>query len=326
MLDFGVVNGASSGCCRRRPAESARGDHELTAEPAEGLLWDLRPLGQCMAWQGDVMSFEPTHHERMRHRDCGTWLVEFSGRMLGVCPRCRGRALVAPRPGVTALEYFSELFFQPRRLACAGCGVVADWRAAERDGGLAGAVPGGTEDPFFRRSLWLQTRVRDRFCGPTTKRMLLPLPTPWVRGCVSVVLLRRGRCSPGCRPGRRRQSIARRCWQAWQLSWLLLNGRPPRTVPMPPTNAETGRVTMAACTSAAVPTKESRRGFRGSDAGRPSGARCLRVRPASSVVRSACCGSGRWLRQLAAFPVRLGRGGLAGHASRGRRSGSGRAR
>lgn len=183
------------------------------------------------------MSFEPTHHERMRHRDCGTWLVEFSGRMLVVCPRCRGRALVAPRPGVTALEYFSELLFQPRRLACAGCGVVADWRAAERDGGLAGAVPGGTEDPFFRRPLWLQTRVRDRFCGPTTKRMLLPLPTPWVRGCVSVVLLRRGRCSPGCRPGRRRQSIARRCWQAWQLSWLLLNGRPPRTVPMPPTNA-----------------------------------------------------------------------------------------
>ncbi|MFF0190793.1 hypothetical protein [Streptomyces sp. NPDC005244] len=108
------------------------------------------------------MNSEPVHHESLRHRDRGTWLAEFTGRVLVVCPRCGGRALVVPRPGVVTPKYFSELLFQPRRLACAGCGAVADWTAEERGGGLVGAVPGGTEDPFFRRPLWLQTRCVGR--------------------------------------------------------------------------------------------------------------------------------------------------------------------
>lgn len=82
--------------------------------------------------------------------------------MFVVCPGCGGRAPVVPLPGVAAPKYFSELLFQPRRLACAGCGVVANWMAEERDGGLVGAMPGGTEDPFFRRPLWLQTRCAGR--------------------------------------------------------------------------------------------------------------------------------------------------------------------
>ncbi|MFJ6509301.1 hypothetical protein [Streptomyces sp. NPDC091879] len=107
------------------------------------------------------MNSQPADYEPTRHRDRGTWLVEFTGRVLVVCPRCGGRALVVPLPGVAAPKYFSELLFQPRRLACADCGVVANWMAEERDGGLVGAVP-GTEDPFFRRPLWLQTRCAGR--------------------------------------------------------------------------------------------------------------------------------------------------------------------
>ncbi|GAA3831878.1 hypothetical protein GCM10022206_82770 [Streptomyces chiangmaiensis] len=36
--------------------------------------------------------------------------------------------------------------------------MVADWDPEVRGAGLVGAVLGGTEDPFFRRPLWLQTR------------------------------------------------------------------------------------------------------------------------------------------------------------------------
>ncbi|MFD6819857.1 hypothetical protein ACFWC5_05730 [Streptomyces sp. NPDC060085] len=108
------------------------------------------------------MSREAAHYKQVRHRDSGTWLVEFTSRVLVVCPGCGGRALVIPLPGVAAPMYFSELLFQPRRLACAGCGAVADWSADERGGGLVGAVPGGTEDPFFRRPLWLQVRCAGR--------------------------------------------------------------------------------------------------------------------------------------------------------------------
>ncbi|WP_246113370.1 hypothetical protein [Streptomyces montanus] len=85
-------------------------------------------------------------------------MAEFAGRMLVVCPRCGGCALVIPRPGLPAPRYFSELLFQPRRLACQGCGAVADWEPEVRGAGLVGAVLGGSEDPFFRRPLWLQTR------------------------------------------------------------------------------------------------------------------------------------------------------------------------
>ncbi|WP_254897582.1 hypothetical protein [Kitasatospora sp. NA04385] len=48
--------------------------------------------------------------------------------------------------------------FQPRRLACGGCGAVADWKPEVQGAGLVGAVLGGSEDPFFRLPLWLQTR------------------------------------------------------------------------------------------------------------------------------------------------------------------------
>ncbi|MGW7041925.1 hypothetical protein ACWGDT_04205 [Streptomyces avermitilis] len=97
-----------------------------------------------------------------RHYDPGRPLTQFAGRMLVVCPRCDGRALVVPRPGLPAPRYFSELLFQPRRLACGGCGAVADWEPEVRGAGLVGAVPGGSEDPFFRRPLWLQTRCVGR--------------------------------------------------------------------------------------------------------------------------------------------------------------------
>ena len=93
-----------------------------------------------------------------RHSDSGGWLARFAGRMLVVCPRCGGRALVIPRPGLSDPRYFTELLFQPRRLACGGCGAVADWRPGTRGTGLVGAVLGGSEDPFFQRPLWLQTR------------------------------------------------------------------------------------------------------------------------------------------------------------------------
>ena len=93
-----------------------------------------------------------------RHRDHGVPLARFTDRVLVVCPRCGGRALVVPRPGLPAPRSAMELLFQPRRLACAGCGAVADWKADTRDNALVGAEPGGTEDPFFRRPLWLQTR------------------------------------------------------------------------------------------------------------------------------------------------------------------------
>ncbi|MEU4275099.1 hypothetical protein AB0F57_09110 [Streptomyces tanashiensis] len=108
------------------------------------------------------MSAEPTPPGPVRHHDHGTWLVQFTGRVLVVCPRCGGRALVTPRPDLPAPKYFSALLFQPRRLTCGGCGAVAEWTADRRGAGLVGAVPGGTEDPFFRRPLWLQTRCAGR--------------------------------------------------------------------------------------------------------------------------------------------------------------------
>lgn len=104
-----------------------------------------------------VMGSEP-RTDLARHYDSGGWLARFAGRMLVVCPRCGGRALVIPRPGLSEPRYFSELLFQPRRLACGGCGAVADWKPEMQGAGLVGAVLGGSEDPFFQRPLWLQTR------------------------------------------------------------------------------------------------------------------------------------------------------------------------
>ncbi|MGW7055108.1 hypothetical protein [Streptomyces sp. NPDC054887] len=108
------------------------------------------------------MSSESAHPEPVRHRDHGEWLARFTSRILVVCPRCGGQALVVPLPRLAARKNFGELLFQPRRLTCAGCGAVAEWTAAQRGSGLVGAVPGGTEDPFFRRPLWLQTRCAGR--------------------------------------------------------------------------------------------------------------------------------------------------------------------
>ncbi|MGW6060719.1 hypothetical protein [Streptomyces sp. NPDC055189] len=94
----------------------------------------------------------------VRHQDTGAWLARFAGRMLVVCPSCGGRAVLVPRPGLPAPKFFNELLFRPRRLACGGCGAVADWEPEMRGAGLVGVVLGGSEDPFFGRPLWLQTR------------------------------------------------------------------------------------------------------------------------------------------------------------------------
>ncbi|WP_328444668.1 hypothetical protein OG780_03850 [Streptomyces sp. NBC_00386] len=108
------------------------------------------------------MNSEPVQPNPVRHRDHGTWLVRFTGRILVVCPKRGGRALVVPLPGIGAQKYFSDLLFRPRRLTCSGCGAVAGRSAEQRDTALVGAVPGGTEDPFFRRPLWLRTRCAGR--------------------------------------------------------------------------------------------------------------------------------------------------------------------
>ncbi|MGX8904007.1 hypothetical protein ACR820_01785 [Streptomyces netropsis] len=102
------------------------------------------------------MSSEPI--DRTRHYDPGRGLVQFTGRIIVVCPRCGGSALVVPGPGLPEPRHFGELLFQPRRLTCAGCGAVDGWEPEARGAGVAGAVPGGTHDPFFWRPLWLQTR------------------------------------------------------------------------------------------------------------------------------------------------------------------------
>ncbi|MEU6674310.1 hypothetical protein [Streptomyces sp. NPDC046925] len=94
----------------------------------------------------------------LRHHETGVQLTRFAGRILVVCPACGGRAVVLPRPGLPVPRYFTELQFQPRRLACGACGAVADWEPEVRGAGLVGAALGGSEDPFFRRPLWLQTR------------------------------------------------------------------------------------------------------------------------------------------------------------------------
>jgi hypothetical protein len=97
-----------------------------------------------------------------RHFDPGWSLTRFADRIFVVCPRCGGRAIVVPRAGLPELRYYSELLYRPRRLACAECGAAATWEAEVRGAGLVGVVLGGTEDPFFKRPLWLQTRCAGR--------------------------------------------------------------------------------------------------------------------------------------------------------------------
>lgn len=103
------------------------------------------------------MESEPSA-EPARHHDRGVQLPRFAGRIRVVCPACGACALVVPRPGLPAPKYATELQYQPRRLACGGCGHVADWAPEVRGAGLVGVTLGGSVDPFFRRPLWLQTR------------------------------------------------------------------------------------------------------------------------------------------------------------------------
>ncbi|MFI8371892.1 hypothetical protein [Streptomyces sp. NPDC085466] len=97
-----------------------------------------------------------------RHHDHGTWLVRYTGGILVVCPRCGGRALVAPPPDAIRPDSLGHLVWAPRRLTCAGCGALAEHNGERQGNGAVGARPGGTEDPFFRRPLWLQTRCAGR--------------------------------------------------------------------------------------------------------------------------------------------------------------------
>ncbi|MFF4948188.1 hypothetical protein [Streptomyces chattanoogensis] len=105
-----------------------------------------------------VLAMESESSGPARHIDPGRWLAQFADRILVVCPRCGGRALVVPRPDLEAPRFFSELMFMPRRLVCAACGATAEWEAEVQGAALVGAALGGTEDPFFRQPLWLQTR------------------------------------------------------------------------------------------------------------------------------------------------------------------------
>ncbi|MFC9531890.1 hypothetical protein ACFT38_15335 [Streptomyces sp. NPDC056975] len=97
-----------------------------------------------------------------RHADRGAMLAQFAARILVVCPRCSGRAVVVPLPGGPELRYPVGLLFLPRRLACARCGVTAEWEPERRGGARIGATLGGPAEPFFGRPLWLQTRCVGR--------------------------------------------------------------------------------------------------------------------------------------------------------------------
>ncbi|MFE3826706.1 hypothetical protein [Streptomyces sp. NPDC059092] len=101
---------------------------------------------------------EPESSRPSRHVDAGQWLVQFTDRILVVCPRCGSRALVVPRPDLEAPRFVAELLFMPRRLVCTACGHTDAWEAETEGAALIGVTPGGTEDPFFRQPLWLQTR------------------------------------------------------------------------------------------------------------------------------------------------------------------------
>ncbi|KAB8166950.1 hypothetical protein FH609_011090 [Streptomyces sp. 3MP-14] len=107
-----------------------------------------------------------------RHRDHGGWLTRFADRILVVCPRCAGRALVVPRPDLPPPRHEGELLFTSRRLSCPGCGATRDWAARREGPALIGVVlngaasrteaEGGPAEPFFDRPLWLRTRCVGR--------------------------------------------------------------------------------------------------------------------------------------------------------------------
>ncbi|MFE5026060.1 hypothetical protein ACFRAO_22745 [Streptomyces sp. NPDC056656] len=89
-------------------------------------------------------------------------LARFAARILVVCPRCSGRAVVVPRPGASELRDYVDLLFLSRRLACARCGAAAGWEPERRGGARVGVTLGGPAEPFFDRPLWLQTRCAGR--------------------------------------------------------------------------------------------------------------------------------------------------------------------
>ncbi|MFB8266811.1 hypothetical protein ACFC96_09375 [Streptomyces sp. NPDC055955] len=97
-----------------------------------------------------------------RHADKGAMLAGFAARILVVCPRCSGRAVVVPRPGGPELRHSVDLLFLPRRLACARCGATAEWEPERRGNARIGATLGGPAEPFFGLPLWLQTRCAGR--------------------------------------------------------------------------------------------------------------------------------------------------------------------
>jgi hypothetical protein len=97
-----------------------------------------------------------------RHADRGAMLARFAARILVVCPRCSGRALVVPRPGRPEPRLSVDLLFLSRRLACAHCGVTAEWEPERRGNARIGVTLGGPAEPFFGRPLWLQTRCAGR--------------------------------------------------------------------------------------------------------------------------------------------------------------------
>lgn len=89
-----------------------------------------------------------------RHFDSGASLADYADRIMVVCPKCGGRALVLPK---LDRPQSMPLLTDPRRLVCAGCAAVADWAAETRDNARIYPVLGGPEDPFFGRPLWLRT-------------------------------------------------------------------------------------------------------------------------------------------------------------------------
>lgn len=99
-----------------------------------------------------------TADDPARHHDRGRWLARFAGEILVACPKCGGRAVVVLQPGLPALKTYDQLLVLPRRLVCSGCAAVAAWEPEVRGGPKIGVHLGGSEEPFFGRPLWLQTR------------------------------------------------------------------------------------------------------------------------------------------------------------------------
>lgn len=104
-------------------------------------------------------------------RDPGARWWDFAREILVRCPRCAGRALVAPHPGDH--RYAVDWLTAPHRLTCTGCGHVQEWRPRRWEPGTGDAyftdggpflVPRltGPDDPYFGHPLWLRHPCRGR--------------------------------------------------------------------------------------------------------------------------------------------------------------------